>query len=155
VNLRKTTQIAAACLAFFAGLWALASLWLTVEPDSRLLPVANLLAVATCLVGVLVLTRLKFAILATIVTLAPQAISFAARNIAFALNIWPSFRIEIDVTASPIDTFVQGIRWTPQLMFRTDANYAGVGIGIDFVSIGLIFLLTWVFVKQPRASADV
>jgi hypothetical protein len=117
--------------------------------------VANLLAVATCLIGLSAIARPKFAILAMIFTLIPQAISFAARNVAFALNLWPSFRLEIDVTASPIDPFVQGMRWTPQLMLRTDANYASVGVGIDLVSIGLIFLLTWAFVQRGRPGAGV
>jgi len=156
MTLREATRISSGATILLFGLWALATSWLTIGPDSKLLVAANLLAIATCVGGVLVFVRPRFGIAMTILTLVPQALSFAARNIAYALNIWPSYRLELDPTACAYANCISfySFRWTPTAVLRTDAQYTSVGLGIDIVSTALILLFAWVYVVQGR-NADV
>jgi hypothetical protein len=111
------------------------------------------IGIASAATGIAIFFRPVAGAAASIVLLLPQSVSFAVGPTAFAFSLWPMLGLEFTVPAlEDISMRYQVRLFEPTLWLRTDVDYIGFGIGLNFVAIGVLALFTWAFLSARRAS---
>ena len=138
-------------LFVLAGVWGLLAVYAFAQipsfagaEDRRLLPLAILVATANSVAGIALFVRPILGFAVALVAQIPQAFSFAVGSVAYALNLWPNYRAEFFFQGlDPRDAHAlfYSFTTTPSWILRTDADYSGLGLGVDLVSTAVIVLL--------------
>jgi len=156
----RITHRVLALLFFIGGVWAcLVSLFLiqlsSLDIYRGLGPIAGVLALTMCAAGVIWFFRPVLGMALAIATLVPQAFSFAAGNIVYALHFWPNYGIEFQIPETGIRMFsvaINSFSLSPSWRLSTDANYVGIGIGIEIFSLTVIVALAVALMANRRAG---
>ena len=145
----RNTHRALATLFFLGGVWACGVSNLIVELssigfDQGLGPIAAILALTMCAAGVVWFFRPVLGMALAAATLIPQAFSFAGGSIAYALNFWPNYRMELMVPGAGnklLSFSTHPFSLSPSWRLTTDGNYLGFGIGIEVVCFMILVAL--------------